>query len=167
MLGFQFHATRPDQDRRTPFQRLLELFTEVVTHTSGDVEEAMEWMRALDDQHGLTEPDYTMDDFFEELKAKGYLREATESEGGNVQLGSRGEQHMRRRALDQIFGNLRKGTQGKHRSRERGQGDEPSEDRRPYRFGDKLDQVDFGASIAQCPDPPWTRGRRVDGEGSC
>ena len=76
MLGFQFHATRPDQDRRTPFQRLVELFTEVVTHTSGDVEEAMEWMRALDDQHGLTEPDYTLDDIFEELKAKGYLRES-------------------------------------------------------------------------------------------
>ena len=147
MLGFQFHATRPDQDRRSPFERLLELFTEVVTHTSGDVEEAMDWMRALDDQHNLTDPDYTMDDFFEELKAKGYLRESTGTGQGGMQLGSRGEQHMRRRALDQIFGNLRKGAQGKHSTRERGQGDEPTADRRPYRFGDKLDQVDFGTSL--------------------
>ena len=74
MLGFQFHATRPDQDKRSPFERLLELFTEVVTHTSGDVKEAMDWMRALDDQHGLTDEEYTLDDFYEELKAKGYLR---------------------------------------------------------------------------------------------
>ena len=71
MLGFEFHANRPDQDRRSPFERLLELFIEVVTHTSGDVEEAMDWMRALDDQHGLTNEDYTLDDFYEELKAKG------------------------------------------------------------------------------------------------
>ena len=65
---------------------------------------------------------------------------------------------MRRRALDQIFGNLRKGSQGRHRTNdERGQGDEPSEDRRPYRFGDKLDQVDFGASLAQRSDSPRSR----------
>ena len=50
MLGYQFHELRPDRDKRTPFERLLELFTEVVTHTSGDVEEAMDWMRTLDEQ---------------------------------------------------------------------------------------------------------------------
>ena len=77
MLGFQFHELRPDRDKRSPFERLLEVFMEVVTHTSGDVDEAMDWMKALDDQYGLTEPDYTLDDFREELKAKGYLREAT------------------------------------------------------------------------------------------
>ena len=54
MLGYQFHELRPDRDKRTTFERLLELFTEVVTHTSGDVEEAMDWMRTLDEQHGLT-----------------------------------------------------------------------------------------------------------------
>jgi Ca-activated chloride channel family protein len=147
MLGYQFHELRPDRDKRTPFERLLELFTEVVTHTSGDVEEAMDWMRTLDEQHGLTEPDYTLDDFYEDLKAKGFLREATGPGEGGVRLGSRGEQHMRKRALDQIFGNLKKGTQGRHRTKDRGQGDEPNEDRRAYRFGDKLDQVDFSASL--------------------
>ena len=45
MLGFNFTPPVPTKDRRTPFERLLELFTEVVTHTSGDVEEAMDWMR--------------------------------------------------------------------------------------------------------------------------
>ena len=42
MLGHQFHEWRPERDKRTPFERLLELFTEVVTHTSGDVDEAMD-----------------------------------------------------------------------------------------------------------------------------
>ena len=162
MLGLQFHELRPDRDQRSAFERLLEVFTEVITHTSGDVDEALDWMKALDDQYGLTEPDYTLDDFIEELKAKGYLREATDSGKGSIQLGSRGEQHMRRRALDQIFGNLRKGVQGRHRTKERGQGDEPNEDRRPYRFGDKLDQVDFGASLrnAQIHHGPGARSGR-------
>ena len=162
MFGIEFHELRPERDQRSAFERLLEVFTEVITHTSGDVAEALDWMRALDDQYGLTEPDYTLDDFIEELKAKGYLREATGPGKGGIQLGSRGEQHMRRRALDQIFGNLRKGAQGRHRTKERGQGDEPNEDRRPYRFGDKLDQVDFGASLrnAQIHHGPGARSGR-------
>ena len=51
MLGFQFHELRPDRDQKSPFERLLDIFMEVITHTSGDVDEAMDWMRALDDQY--------------------------------------------------------------------------------------------------------------------
>ena len=54
MLGLKFHELRPDENKKSPFERLLEVFLEVVTHTSGDVDEAMDWMQALDDQYGLT-----------------------------------------------------------------------------------------------------------------
>lgn len=147
MRGFHFHEFRPDKDDRTPFERLLEIFLEIATHTAGDVDEALDWLREIDRQHGLTTPDYTLDDFIAELKAKGYIREGDRPGSGGRRLGAKGEQGIRSRALDQIFGNLKKGTAGGHRSRHRGTGDEATEDRRPYQFGDRLDQIDFTASL--------------------
>lgn len=147
MTGFQFHEYRPDKDAQSPFERLLEIFLEVATHTSGDVEESMDWMRELDQKYELTDEDYTLEDFFEELRQRGYIREANRPGGGGMRLGARGEQSIRSRALDQIFGNLKKGTQGQHKTRHRGPGDESSEDRRPFAFGDKLDQIDFISSL--------------------
>ena len=71
--GFRFtNYEAPDQ---TPFEKLFEIFQELVTHTSGDVEEALDWLRELDKEYGLTDDDYTIDDFIEDLKSKGYIRE--------------------------------------------------------------------------------------------
>lgn len=147
MRGFRFHEYRPEADNRSQFERLLDIFLEVATHTSGDVDEAMDWIRELDKKYELTDEDYTLDDFFEELRAKGYIRDGDRPGGGGARLGARGEQSIRGRALDQVFGNLKKGPRGQHATKHRGAGDEPTEDRRPYAFGDKLDQIDFTASL--------------------
>ena len=52
MLGHRFAKYVPPQDDSTPFERLLPLFIELLTHTSGDVEEALDWMDELDKEHG-------------------------------------------------------------------------------------------------------------------
>ncbi len=146
MNGFRFTAYTPERDERSRFERLLDIFTELVTHTSGDVEEALDWLRELDREYGLFDEDYSLDDFVDELKERGYLREQTpDGQGGG--LSAKGEQHIRKRALDQIFGNLKKGAAGGHRTRSLGGGDEPTEDRRPFRFGDKPEQIDFSESF--------------------
>lgn len=146
MSGFRFTEYTPDRDERSRFDRLLDIFTELVTHTSGDVDEALDWLRELDREYGLFDDDYTLDDFVDELKERGYLREQTpDGQGGG--LSAKGEQHIRKRALDQIFGNLKKGAAGGHRTRSLGGGDEPTEDRRPFRFGDKPEQIDFSESF--------------------
>ena len=54
----------------TPFERLFEIFKELITHTSGDFDEAIEWLRALDKEYQLTDEEYTIDDFIEDLKQK-------------------------------------------------------------------------------------------------
>jgi uncharacterized protein with von Willebrand factor type A (vWA) domain len=146
MRGFRFHEYRPDRDGRSRFEQLRDLFLELVTHTSGDVEEALEWMREIDQKHGLTDEDYTFEDFVAELEARGYIRN-TSSEGPGKSLAARGEQAIRSRALDQVFGNLRKSAAGGHRTRFRGAGEETTSDRRPYRFGDRIDTIDFQASL--------------------
>lgn len=146
MLGFRFSEFIPDLDQRSRFERLRDIFLELVTHTSGDVDEALNWMDELDKEHHLFDEDYTFDDFVNELKDKGYIREPGKNEGGMI-LSSKGEQEIRKRALDQIFGSLKKGEQGQHRTNHTGRGDEPTEDRRPFRFGDKTEQIDFAESF--------------------
>ena len=43
---------------------LFEIFKELITHTSGDFEEAIDWLRSLDKEYSLTNAEYTIDDFY-------------------------------------------------------------------------------------------------------
>ena len=43
--------------------------------TSGDAGEALAWMNELDKQYNITNDEYGMGDFIDELKQKGYLDE--------------------------------------------------------------------------------------------
>src|SRR5690554_4353271 len=140
MQGFNFTEYIPEKDERTPFEKLLPIFLELVTHTSGDVEEALAWMRELDKSHNLTSENYTIDDFIEDLFEKGYLREEGDGNGG---LSAKSEQAVRRRSLDQVFGKMKRSTDGSHRTNEAGKGDEATGDKRPYRFGDATHEIDF------------------------
>ena len=57
----------------TPFEKLFKIFKELITHTSGDFDEAIDWLRQLDVEYKLTDANYTIDDFVEDLKKKGYI----------------------------------------------------------------------------------------------
>jgi hypothetical protein len=57
---------------QSPFDKLFDVFSELITHTSGDVDEALDWLNILDKEYSLTSDEYTMDDFIEDLKKKGY-----------------------------------------------------------------------------------------------
>jgi hypothetical protein len=49
---------------------------QLLTYTNGDVAEALQWLNQLDREYGLTNDEYGMGDFFDELKDKGYITEA-------------------------------------------------------------------------------------------
>ena len=78
MEGFRFSRFEAEKDQ-DPFQRLLKLFKEVLLHASGDVDEALNWMNELDRKYNLTDDDYGMGDFIEDLKRKGYLSDDPEN----------------------------------------------------------------------------------------
>ena len=68
--GFIFTPYKaPEQ---SDFDRLFDIFSELITHTSGDVDEALNWFKILDEEYKLTNDEYTLDDFLEDLKKKGY-----------------------------------------------------------------------------------------------
>jgi len=158
--GFRFtNYEAPDQ---TPFEKLFEIFQELITHTSGDVEEALDWLRELDKEYELTDDDYTIDDFIEDLKAKGYIREEFDMDGpqggegeegdengggGNLSITSKLERMIRQRALDQIFGKIKRSGSGNHKTGKSGKGDEHTGEFREYRFGDSLEHISMTESL--------------------
>ncbi len=134
---------------KTPFERLFDIFKELLLHTSGDVDEAIDWLRALDNEHQLTNKDYTIDDFLEDLKKKGYLREEVENPDGSggLAITSKTERSLRQSALEQIFGKLKKSQTGNHQTKHTGLGDEDTAELRNYTFGDSLSSISMNESI--------------------
>ena len=66
-IGTGLSFTKHQKKVQTPFERLFEIFKELITHTSGDFDEAIDWLRELDKEYKLTDEDYTIDDFIEDL----------------------------------------------------------------------------------------------------
>ncbi|MBK6628940.1 MAG: VWA domain-containing protein [Flavobacteriales bacterium] len=145
MPGHRFSKYIPPQDERSPFEKLLPLFLELLTHTSGEVEEALDWMDQLDKEHGFYTAEYGRKEFEDDLRKHGMIGRPTK--GGKAPLTSKAEKLIRERALDQVFGKLKKVDRGNHALRRTGQGDEPTSERRSYRFGDRLEQVAMSDSI--------------------
>ncbi|MBS1614648.1 MAG: VWA domain-containing protein [Bacteroidetes bacterium] len=143
MNGFLFSAFRPEDDGKTAFERLLDLWMQLFHFTAGDAAEALRWLSALDREHGLTDEEYGIGDFIEDLKSNGYLNE--EEQG--FRISAKAEQSIRKRALEEIFGKMKKSRNGLHRSTHTGQGDEINPELRPYEFGDPLESIDFPDSI--------------------
>ena len=147
MIGL--HYSKYTGKQKTIFDRLFGIFKELLLFTSGDVEESLDWLRELDKEYKITNKEYTMDDFIEGLKKKGYLREEIDDpdgEGG-LSITAKTERSIRQSALEQIFGKLKKSASGNHSTKYSGMGDEQTADLRQYKFGDSLDNIAMNESI--------------------
>ncbi|MDH4472973.1 MAG: VWA domain-containing protein [Fluviicola sp.] len=132
----------------SPFDRLFDIFKELITHTSGDFDEAIDWLRVLDKEYELTTPDYTIDDFVEDLRKKNYIKDKVNDDGtGGTVITAKTERAIRQHALDQIFGNLRKSGVGNHRTKHSGNGDEQTGDYRQFNFGDGIERISMTESL--------------------
>jgi len=130
------------------FERLFDIFSELIVHTSGDVDEALEWLNVLDKEYSLTNDKYTMDDFIEDRKKKGYLREEILPDGkGQMSVTAKTERILRKNAMEQIFGNIRKSGRGQHKSKKSGLGDEATGEFRDFQFGDALENISITESL--------------------
>jgi Ca-activated chloride channel homolog len=146
-LGYKFSEYIPQAGDDSTFERLLKLSQELLIHTSGDVAEALSWLNELDRQYSLTNEDYGMGDFIQELKDKGYIADRPEDEGGGMQLSAKMEIALRRKSLEDIFGILKKTRTGNHSTQQSGRGDELTADVRPYEFGDSLENIAISNSL--------------------
>jgi len=146
MLGYRFTEFIPKKaSHQGDFQNLLDIFLQLLVMTSGDVSEALSWLNNLDNRYNLTTDQYGMGDFIDELKNKGYLSD--DNPEGKFEVTGKSEQRIRKNALEEIFGKLKKSGKGQHSTQYSGPGDELSSDRRNYEFGDTLDQISMTDSL--------------------
>jgi Ca-activated chloride channel homolog len=146
MLGYRFsHYTPPPEKGKSNFEKLLKIFMQVILITAGNVAEALQWLTELDKQYKLTNSNYGIGDFIEQLKREGYLTQ--EKANGELKLNAKSEQGLRQSALEEIFGKLKKSKTGDHNTFHSGRGDEQTTERRDYEFGDTPEQIAITDSL--------------------
>ncbi len=140
MRGYRFtDYVPPKEKKQASFESLMNIFTQLLTATSGDVAEALSWLTNLDRRYGLTDGSYGIGDFIRDLKEKGYIKE-DEQNPGRFAITAKSEQTLRKSALEEIFGKLKKSGQGSHKTTHSGEG-------RDFRFGDTVEQISMTDSI--------------------
>lgn len=146
MIGYRITDFVPDKNiDQSAFDNLWNILQQLLLITSGDVSEALSWLTNVDKQYNITNADYGMGDFIEDLKKKGFLKE--DSQTGELKISAKSEQEIRKSALEEIFGKLKKSGKGEHKTFHSGLGDERNSDVREYRFGDTPDQISMTDSI--------------------
>lgn len=150
--GFTFSKHIPEEISN--FDRVFDVFKDLLTHTSGDIEEAFDWLDMLDKEYDIFTDEYTLEDFEEDLRKRGYIKKEDDSEDGNTGTGkgkniltAKLEAALREYALDQIFGKLKKSGIGNHRTNKSGVGDERDGENRNFQYGDDLSTVNMTESL--------------------
>ena len=150
--GFTFSKHVPEEISH--FDRVFDVFKDLLTHTSGDIEEAFEWLEMLDKEYDIFTDEYTLEDFEKDLIKRGYIKKEDDSEDGNTGTGkgkniltAKLEAALREYALDQIFGKLKKSGIGNHRTNKSGVGDERDGENRNFQYGDDLSTVNMTESL--------------------
>ena len=131
------------------FDRLFDIFKELLIHTSGDFDETISWMRILDKEYEFTTPEYSIDDFVEDLLKRQYVKpkSSTSGDGEGMRLTGKMERTLRQHALEQIFGSLKRSGAGNHSTNHSGTGEESSGDHRAFEFGDAIDKIAMTESL--------------------
>lgn len=145
MANFSFFKYTPPIKGESNFENLLSIFTQLLSYTNADAQEALQWMMELDKKYKFSTTEYGMGDFIDDLIKEGYLQENPQS--GAISITGKTEQVIRKKSLEEIFGKLKKSKSGNHASKKSGTGDEFTGDTKSFQFGDRLEQIDFTESI--------------------
>ena len=150
--GFTFSKHIPEDVEH--FDRVFDIFKDLLTHTSGDIDEAFNWLETLDKEYDIFNDEYSLQDFEEDLRKRGYIKEEIDPEDGDSGKGkgkkiltAKLESALRQYALDQIFGKLKKSGLGNHRTTKVGVGDERDGENRAFQYGDDLSTVNMTESL--------------------
>jgi len=149
--GITFSKHIPEE--KDNFDRVFEIFKELITHTSGDIEESFNWLESLDKEYNIFSEEYSLEDFQEDLKKRGYIKDEIDSDNdsgsgnSNKILTAKLESALRKYALDQIFGKLKKSGLGNHQTSKVGLGDEKDGELREFRYGDDISSINMTESV--------------------
>ncbi len=146
MIGWRFSEYIKGEGEGSVFDQLLKFFKELLVYTSGNVSEALSWLTQLDKQYNITTPEYGMAEFIQDLIDKGMIEQRGDGDP-NFKPSAKMEIGMRKQALEDIFGQLKKSKRGNHSTNFSGNGDELTSELKPYEFGDSLDNLAISESL--------------------
>jgi Ca-activated chloride channel family protein len=124
-------------------EELTKLFNYLVLQSSGDVNEAMQWLRQLAEEYGIFDEKMTMDELIEKLKEMGLIQEVN----GNFEMTTKGVQKIRQDALKEIFSSLKKNPFGNHETPNTGKGVERLSETKKWSFGDRSTDIDLTSTM--------------------
>jgi len=144
-MRFVYSKWRPDS--ATDEQRLKQLvsfFSYLVVQTSGDVQEALEWLKQLAEEYGLFDGNMTMDELIDKLREMGIIEDLDDM----PVLTTKGIQQIRQDALREIFTSLKKSPTGAHETPYTGSGVDRLSETKKFTFGDQPTNIDFTATLS-------------------
>lgn len=144
MIEIQYTKWIPRvDDVEDRLEQLFGLLSQILIHTSGDVEEALKWMRYIDQRQGIFDDDISYESFVKELEKQGYVKQDENA----FTLTEKGGRRIREDSLRFVYGSLKKGLSGGHETPFEGEGVERLSETRPYRYGDQASNVDFTSTL--------------------
>ncbi|HKI47002.1 MAG TPA: VWA domain-containing protein [Balneolales bacterium] len=138
---------RRRQNNGSIFDRLKDIFDQLLLISGGDVAQALRWLTDLDKEYGLTDDaeGYSVSDFIDELKERGYLND--DNKTGQIILTAKAERGLRQRSLEEIFRGVKQNGLGNHRTNFSGKGLEREPESRNWQFGDDIHNMDATGTI--------------------
>ena len=143
-MRFRYSRWRPDaatDEQR--LQQMVSLFSYLAVQTSGNVEEALEWLKRLAEEYGLLDEKMSMDDIIDKLREMGVIEEVDTS----LQLTPKGIQRIRQDALREVFTSLKKSPPGNHETPFTGGGVDRLSDTKKYTYGDQPTNIDLTSTL--------------------
>jgi Ca-activated chloride channel homolog len=135
--------TPQSQTDEQRLQSLMQLFSHLLIQTSGDVEEAMEWLKQLAEEYGIFDENLSLEDLIAKLKEMGIIEEVDNT----PVLTTKGVQKIRQDALKEIFSSLKKTPMGSHETPHTGAGVERMSETRKWVFGDMPTNIDLTSTM--------------------
>jgi len=144
-MRFRYSKWTPESSTdEQRLQQLVSLFSYLAMQTSGDVEEALEWLKQLAEEYGLFGEDLTLDDLVDKLREMGIIEEIKDV----PVLTTKGIQRIRQDALREIFTSLKKSDEGGHETPYTGTGVDRLSETKKFSFGDQPTNIDLTATLS-------------------
>ena len=136
-------------------KQLLSLFRQLLVIFDGDVEQSLDQLEDIGNRYRLWREGFGPEEFRKLIQQRG---EARRGRSGQLELTRKGERALRRQMLQDVFAKLLAKGRGDHRTPYSGGAGEPTDETRPYAFGDTTDLLDVGRTLSN-----WLG--RTGGEG--
>jgi uncharacterized protein with von Willebrand factor type A (vWA) domain len=145
---FEWDERFRPKNGKDAFDSLFDLFQQLLTISSGDVDQALQWLTELDKEYNITdqfEDGYSVAEFLEELRERGYVDDSPKSD--QLVMTKKTERSLRQKSLEEIFKNLDKGGVGGHKTSHSGKGLERQPETRRWSKNDDIGQIDSTATM--------------------